>query len=291
MERSPHAQQRPGRRRRKPRGDFRLATTAAGLLLGLAQPAAAAEPGFAVAVAKSAAILGGSASRLQLISASQSGGAVPEAALAATMSTHAASARPMTSFSMTTPDIFGSTALAVGRTPLDGRWRRVAASGVGAARGPWREMLRNARSGDRDRQLTEVNQWVNRRIAFAEDAREYGVADHWATASQSISRGKGDCEDYAIAKMQLLRALGFKSDDLYVVVVRDLARRADHAVLVVRIDGRFVVLDNGTDRVIDAGAIHDYRPILSYNAEKAWIHGYRSQPLQLAASATPAPGL
>lgn len=270
---------------RRSRGAHWFAAAAISSWLGLALPAGAAEPGPTVIAAKSAAILGGGPSRLQQISSAQNG------ASAAAVAMSEPPVQPLGSISTSTPDIFGSVALGIGRTPLDDRWRRVAASGVGAARGPWRAMLQNARAADRARQLDQVNQWVNGRIAFAEDAREYGVADHWATAGQSLRRGKGDCEDYAIAKMQLLRTLGFRSEDLYIVMVRDLVRRADHAVLVVRIDGRFVVLDNGTDRVLDAGSIRDYRPILSYNAEKAWIHGYRSQPMRLAASRTSAPGL
>lgn len=285
MGRSPHDPIRNGGGRSGL--DLRPAVAAAALLLGMAHPAVAADPLPVVAAAKSAAILGGAPSRLQLISMVQGGIAAAEAATPAFQ----APEQPAEPVSMSTPNIFGSTALPVGRTPFDGRWRRVAASGVGGAHGPWQALIRNASSADRDGQLDQVNQWVNARIAFAEDAREYGIGDHWATASQSLRRGRGDCEDYAIAKMQLLRTLGFRSDDLYVVVVRDLARRADHALLVVRINGRFAVLDNGTDRVLDASSIRDYRPIMSYNGEKAWIHGYRSRPVELAAAPAPTPGL
>ena len=43
--------------------------------------------------------------------------------------------------------------------------------------------------------------------------------------------------------------------DLYLVVLKDLSRRADHAVLVVRAAGRFLVLDNGTDRIVDSADV------------------------------------
>ena len=36
------------------------------------------------------------------------------------------------------------------------------------------------------------------------------------------------------------------------MIVKDLVRRADHAVLVVRAGGHMYVLDNGTDRLLDA---------------------------------------
>jgi predicted transglutaminase-like cysteine proteinase len=173
------------------------------------------------------------------------------------------------------PDVFGSTALPVAHTPLDARWQ-AATVALGKSEGPWRALLQSARSDDPRAQLARVNAWVNQRIRFAPDS-----GDHWASASQSLRSAKGDCEDYAIAKMQLLRALGYRSDDLYVVIVRDLVRRADHAVLVARSEGRFVVLDNGTDRILDADAVRDYRPVMSYTIGHAWLHGYRRQPVQL----------
>ena len=47
-------------------------------------------------------------------------------------------------------------------------------------------------------------------------------------------------------------APGFADRDLYLVIVRDLVRRADHAVLVARAEGRMFVLDNGTDNLLDS---------------------------------------
>jgi hypothetical protein len=75
--------------------------------------------------------------------------------------------------------------------------------------------------------------------------------------------------------MQMLRRAGFADQDLYLVVLRDLRRQADHAVLVVRAEGRLLVLDNGTDRIVDSAMMTDYRPIFSYSGNRTWTHGYR----------------
>src|SRR3546814_7137241 len=65
----------------------------------------------------------------------------------------------------------------------------------------------NAAPGlDEQELLARVNQWVNREIAYIGDDRNYRQRDYWATAEQTIARGKGDCEDFAILKMQMLRA-------------------------------------------------------------------------------------
>jgi predicted transglutaminase-like cysteine proteinase len=60
---------------------------------------------------------------------------------------------------------------------------------------------------------------------------------------------------------------------MYLTIARDLARRADHAVLVVRLDGRYWMLDNATDRLLDAGASYDYQPVLSFSEDRKWLHG------------------
>lgn len=184
------------------------------------------------------------------------------------------------------PDLFGSTALAIGRTPMDAKWRTV--SHVRASAQVAGEIIADARGQGGYEQLVRVNRWVNRHIAFADDARA-GPADHWANADESLRAGAGDCEDYAIAKMQILEAAGFDQRDLYLVLVRDLVRRADHAILVARVDGRMMVLDSNTDRILPAEAIQDYRPMMSFSGERSWIHGYRQAPaVMLASNAAPA---
>lgn len=176
------------------------------------------------------------------------------------------------------PNVFGSVALAIGSTPLDAQWRRAGAAGTPGTLGRWTAGFARPNGANTEAVLGEVNRWVNDRITFTDDAQHRGQADQWASAEASLSRGRGDCEDYAIAKMQLLSALGVDRSRMFLVIARDLVRRADHAVLVVQVDDRFLVLDNMTDAVLDSNQIADYRPIMSYSASGRWIHGYERQP-------------
>jgi len=174
------------------------------------------------------------------------------------------------------PNVFGTVALTLSRTPLDYRWRKVERARVGGAPAAFASALRDHSALDR---LDAVNRYVNSRVTFTDDSRQYRTADLWSAAGETLRRGRGDCEDYAIAKLQMLRHAGFADRDLYLVVVKDLVRRADHAVLVVRAEGRMLLLDNGTDRISDASDAHDYRPVFSFAAGRVWTHGYqRSQP-------------
>jgi predicted transglutaminase-like cysteine proteinase len=170
------------------------------------------------------------------------------------------------------PNIFGTVALAVPRSPLDYRWHKVEHARVTGAPAAFASALRGQDAFDR---LEAVNRYVNARVTFTDDRRQYHVADLWSPAGETLRRGRGDCEDYAIAKLQMLRNAGFADRDLYLVIVKDLVRRADHAVLVVRAEGRMLLLDNGTDRVADAANAQDYRPVLSFNAGHVWTHGYQ----------------
>jgi len=179
------------------------------------------------------------------------------------------------------PDLFGTRALPVSRTPLDGKWNGAYAGGeVRIATAALLKAGGSVNFGDRRENIRLVNRWVNAKIDFVEDQALYGRADHWASAGKSLQLGRGDCEDYAIAKMQLLQASGIKSNDMFLVIARDLVRRADHALLVVRIDGEFLVLDNETDQILNADDVADYRPIMTYSGNRKWLHGYPAKPVR-----------
>lgn len=170
------------------------------------------------------------------------------------------------------PDVFGSIALRVGRTPLDARWRHAEQAGLGGSTERYARSLRTLTPLQR---IETVNRYVNRRVRYVEDSRQFGRPDVWTSANSTLSRGRGDCEDYAIAKMQMLRSAGLSERDLYLVIVRDLVRRSDHAVLVARAEGRMLLLDDGTEEVLDTDRVVDYRPILTFASYGEWTHGYR----------------
>ncbi len=184
------------------------------------------------------------------------------------------------------PNVLGSVALAVAHTPLDGRSQRVSHSGVTGKSRSFATALRGHVPLDR---IDAVNRYVNAHVAFISDTVQYRTPDRWSAASETLGRGRGDCEDYAIAKLQMLRVAGFADRDLYLVIVKDLVRRADHAVLVVRADGRMLLLDSNTDGITDATKSQDYRPVLSYSAGNAWTHGFQRamKPVVLAAAFSP----
>ena len=171
------------------------------------------------------------------------------------------------------PDLFGSVALPVSRTPLDAKWRSVSNAKLSAHSGPWASLIHSVARETPVEKLQSVNQWVNARVRFAGDRPDKKGEDRWADANETLHSG-GDCEDYAIAKMQVLEAAGFARTDMYLVIARDMARRADHALLVVQLDHRLLVLDSNTNQLLDADSVSDYRPVFTYGVQGAWVHGY-----------------
>lgn len=277
----------------------------------VAQPVERCTPGFSPAVGsiaqapapiqtKTAAILGGQVSQLELIArqqAGQSAPAEPQLADAAPAPVAGAGLEPASggigcaqfavaarpALAVTTPglrtfnpiggdDILASKRLAVSKTNFDREWGRVRRDSL-----PHKlaASLLTATEGQPGfAKVAAVNAWANANIRYADDRTLYGRNDYWASAGATLKRRAGDCEDIAIVKMQLLAAMGVRREDMTLTLARDLARNADHALLVVQVDGRSWLLDNNTDRVLEANQAYDYRPVLSFSSGQKWLHGY-----------------
>jgi predicted transglutaminase-like cysteine proteinase len=90
----------------------------------------------------------------------------------------------------------------------------------------------------------EVNRAINLAIRYESDTSHHGAPDVWASPLATLSSGRGDCEDYALAKYLALREAGVPVDDIRFVIVRDTKLEENHAVVTVRFGDRWLVLDN-----------------------------------------------
>jgi len=123
------------------------------------------------------------------------------------------------------------------------------------------------------KKLSAVNSLVNRSITYAPDQRVYGRLDHWADGAETMRKGAGDCEDFAILKMSLLREMGVPARSMSLVVLRDTARGLYHAVLAVSTNKGHFILDNVRNEVYRDVAANHYMPLYSFSADRSWIHG------------------
>ncbi len=89
-----------------------------------------------------------------------------------------------------------------------------------------------------------INRAINLAIRPTSDLAQWGVVDRWSAPLATLTTGRGDCEDYAIAKYVALTEAGISADDVKLIIVRDLAAGEDHAVVAARLGQKWIVLDN-----------------------------------------------
>jgi predicted transglutaminase-like cysteine proteinase len=121
-------------------------------------------------------------------------------------------------------------------------------------------------------QVVAVNSYINNAIVYEDDAEVWGKSDYWATPAETFSKGRGDCDDYAIAKFESLKMLGFTENELRIVVLNDERKNILHAVLSVNINGANYILDNQARDVIADTQIAYYSPIYSIGERNWWKH-------------------
>lgn len=123
-------------------------------------------------------------------------------------------------------------------------------------------------------QVVAVNAFVNRRIEYREDIEVWGQLDYWASPLESLEKGQGDCEDYAIAKYFSLTALGIPHRKLRMVYVRAAmgGPPVPHMVLAFYASPEAdpLVLDSLVQEVRLASQRTDLTPVFSFNAEGIW---------------------
>ena len=125
--------------------------------------------------------------------------------------------------------------------------------------------------------IQKVDDIINSYDYVAEKVNWGGV--HWETPAEFFAHG-GDCKDFAIAKYAWLRYLGIAEERLRFTVVYDRIQNMPHAVLIVYIHGRAMVLDNQVSDIRDSGNEPRYRLIYSINRLGWWQPGAKVSMMQ-----------
>src|SRR3990167_5069528 len=116
----------------------------------------------------------------------------------------------LTSLAIATPDFDLMSRLAGQRFGMEGR-RAIL---------EWRQLLTETGEIPEAERLRKVNDFVNRAVRFGTDAAIWGKPDYWATPLETLSLGRGDCEDFAIAKYVTLKLLGVAGEKLRLTYVK-----------------------------------------------------------------------
>ena len=106
-----------------------------------------------------------------------------------------------------------------------------------------------------------INRAINLAIRPMSDLAQWGVPDRWSAPLETFATGRGDCEDYAIAKYVALTAAGVAAQDVKLVIVRNSAAGEDHAVVAVRVDAKWIMLDNRWLTLVEDVEMPDVIPL------------------------------
>jgi predicted transglutaminase-like cysteine proteinase len=152
----------------------------------------------------------------------------------------------------------------------------------------WRAMIEKARTEPDLVKLEQVNDFINFHVTYANDDSVWGAEDYWATPLELFGKGKGDCEDFAIAKYVSLLLMDVPVQKLRLVYVR--ARIGTEPVTHLRTQTMAhmvlsyfetptsdpLILDNLSDTISPARTRTDLFPIFSFNHEGLWMGAERS---------------
>jgi len=179
-----------------------------------------------------------------------------------------------------TPNIFDTVALPIRARQTSTRWLKIMRARVDE---PTLVQLTQGADGLAPEETVAFVQSAMKHLSVRRSALHHCRDDgFWAPADQTLSTEKGDCIDIVVAKMEALRLLGVPRKDLYLTTgflgdPNDVANRRETAALLVWIDGRFWMLPEHSQEVIDAGrtdlSATRFTPVFTYGVGGTWVHG------------------
>lgn len=143
----------------------------------------------------------------------------------------------------------------------------------------WQRMLQQSKDAPADEKLKKVNDFFNQRIEFADDQVVWGQQDYWATLLETLSKGKGDCEDYVIAKYFSLLQLQVPNERLRLIYVKAKVGSASNPLLQAHMvlayyaspDAEPQILDNLISEIRPASRRNDLQPVFSFNNQGVFV--------------------
>lgn len=143
----------------------------------------------------------------------------------------------------------------------------------------WQKIVSEGHKQPEQDKLKRVNDFFNRHIAFDDDMSVWGQSDYWATPIEVIGQGRGDCEDYSIAKYYSLLELGIPINKLRLVYVKATQSSQRTTVQIAHMVLAYyptptadpIILDNLNPNLVPASKRADLLPIFSFNGAGLWM--------------------
>jgi predicted transglutaminase-like cysteine proteinase len=140
----------------------------------------------------------------------------------------------------------------------------------------WMRMLAASRDLPDAGKVAAVQDFFGRVMQFDGDASAWGRTEAWATPTEFLRRGRGDCKDFALAKYASLRMLAVPADRLRLLYVHarlGAGQQVPHMVLGFYPDSESepVVLDNLVDSMRPLSERSDLSLVYGFNTLGLWV--------------------
>jgi len=133
--------------------------------------------------------------------------------------------------------------------------------------------------------IGNINRAVNLAIRAINNAEPHG--DEWTPPLAALAAGVGNCKQYAMVKYAVLGEAGFSADELRLVILQIKPGHDRHAVVALRYEGRWLILDNRTLSLVDSSdVLGHYVPLYAMDERGVRQFGTPHAPEQKIASAT-----
>ncbi len=159
------------------------------------------------------------------------------------------------------------------------RFNRVMEERFGASRlqiaHDWERMLGRTAELAEDAKVREVYAFFQKNLRYATDEQLWGTGDYWASPVETLGRGAGDCEDWAIVMYFSLRSVGVSERKLRLIyAVLHRSSLWDNATIPHMVLGYYpdvksepLILGNIVSRILPASERPDLTPVFSFNSE------------------------
>ena len=142
----------------------------------------------------------------------------------------------------------------------------------------WQRLLQDSAEQPVQAQIKRVNDFFNRRVKFDDDQVIWSQSDYWATPMETLGKGSGDCEDFAIAKYFTLLVLGVPDERLRLVYVQARLGGVNSSITQAHMVLAFypasevepLILDNLINDLQPASRRPDLQPVFSFNSVGIW---------------------
>lgn len=146
----------------------------------------------------------------------------------------------------------------------------------------WLSQFDHMKAQPLEHKVKSVDSAIDELLTYTADKDLYGVIEYWATPLETLTRGKGDCEDFSTLKYYTLRYLGVPASKMFLTALDAPENYQDHSNLMVDLCEKdcendqeqekrnIVMLDEADGGIFVQRKYRDYKLIMTMNENSLW---------------------